>query len=1064
MLRFYTLGLVLIATTLPLAAAEPIRFARTPDISPDGQTVAFTYAGDVWVAPSTGGVARPVTLHEAHDYFPVFSPNGTDIAFSSNRHGSYDVFVVSVMGGKPRRLTFDSGHETVTGWTPDGSGVIFSTTRSTEYPFQPECWIVSAQSGGETRLPLADAKEAYLSPLGGKMAFVSGPGNWYRRGYRGTSTDEIYISDGPTKPATRFSNFSGNDGSPMWAADGKAIYYVTEEGSKPGCANIVRRGIKDAGLKVITKHATDSVRRARISKNGEKIVYECGLDLWVLDTASGETKKLLIEAPADEKQNSVRNVTFTRDATSLAIAPDDSAVVLTIHGELFLTKLPMGGKCIRLTDHPALDGSVHWSPDGKKLVFLSDRTGVDDLHVLESDDPDQAELTKATKFKTRAITKTQADESAAMFSPRGDKIAFLRDGQLFTINPDGTGEKCVLETPNVVDYDWSPDGKKLVFARVDGSFASELYITTVDKPAPVNITRYATFHNEVSWSQTGGKLAFLSGRRGGVTPHVMSLQFPTSEKNAGLAALAISPSEVDFPGVHLRVSRPANLPADSVLIAPNGSGIVFRSQSNGFEDLWFASSDGNMVNRITTGNTAPRAFAWAKKSAGLLMYLTREGELRGVRVAIPGLPPPASTEPQRIGFTAKMQIDDSQEFAQMLSQARRLIGNQFYDKTHHGIDWWKTSEKYTKAVDEVRRKEDLYALIYLMLGELNSSHVGISGRLPTAEELTGDLGFSYAESQPRAGVRIARITPFGPLDRPGTFNWTNAVITSIDGTELTATSNLSQLLNGKIGETVVLQVQSAPTVGDAGEKLPGKTRRFEVVPVSREKSAQLKYDAWVQDNAKAVEKASEGKLGYLHIPSMDEDGVEAFMRSLYSENLEKEGLVIDIRNNGGGYTHDQILGYLTGPPHSVYRTRMGTQGNVFRQYDRKFTKPSVLLINNRSYSDAEILASAYREMKLGKIVGQATGGQVIGTTTVRLVDGSSFQVPRTGIFRTSGENMEKVGVKPDVVRELAPGELRNRDPQLDAALEALRQELKTRAEAKAPGRDAINRVDDQAKD
>jgi tricorn protease len=234
---FVATALVLFAPTA--SAQEPIRFARTPDISPDGKLVAFSYLGDIWTVSAIGGVARPVTMHEAHDINPVFSPDGKSLAFSSNRHGSYDVFVVPVVGGKPKRLTFDSAHDMVTGWTPDGKGVVFASTRSTAFPSNLECYVVPVEGGPERKLPLFEGKEAHFSPSGETIAFVRGPGLWYRRGYRGSSNDEIWLASPDGTNQRRVTTYDGQDSYPMWSPDGKKLYYVSENGSKPGCANVV---------------------------------------------------------------------------------------------------------------------------------------------------------------------------------------------------------------------------------------------------------------------------------------------------------------------------------------------------------------------------------------------------------------------------------------------------------------------------------------------------------------------------------------------------------------------------------------------------------------------------------------------------------------------------------------------------------------------------------------------------------------------------------------------------------------------------------------------------------
>ncbi|HEY1189164.1 MAG TPA: MdsD protein, partial [Gemmata sp.] len=514
----------------PLSAQEPIRFARTPDISPDGKTIAFSYLGDIWTVEAIGGVARPVTMHEAHDVNPVFSPDGKHIAFSANRFGQYDVFVVSAAGGKPRRLTFDHAPDMVTGWTPDGKGVVFSSPRSAAYPSNTECFVVPVEGGAERKLNLFDAKEAHFAPSGNAVAFVRGPGTWYRRGYRGSSNDDIWISSADGTNPRRVTTFDGQDSYPMFSPDARKLFYVTENGSKPGCANLVCQNLTPeftpAGpVTRLTVHADDTVRRARVSANGEWIVYELGADLWVVGTKTDSPpRKLAIEVNADDKSNTERNVTFTRDATEYALAPDEQHAVLVVHGQLFLTKLTGGGKSTRLTEHEFADSNPAWSPDGKKILFASDRNGTTDLYLLEADDPEHPELTKAHKFKTTRLTNTGAEELSPTFSPKGDRVAFVREGKLWLMKPDGTDQTVLVGAQKVLDYDWAPDGKHIAYCRMDGSFSAEIYITATDGTgSPVNVSRHATWNSDVSWSRTNGKLSFVGQRRGTYGVHVVSL-------------------------------------------------------------------------------------------------------------------------------------------------------------------------------------------------------------------------------------------------------------------------------------------------------------------------------------------------------------------------------------------------------------------------------------------------------------------------------------------------------------------------------------------------------------
>lgn len=1051
MLRFALMAVVALTAASAAVAQDPIRFARTPDISTDGKLIAFSYLGDIWTVEAIGGIARPVTMHEAHDIYPCISPDGRQIAFSSNRYGSYDVFVVSIHGGKPKRLTFDSAMDIVNGWTPDGKNIVFSSTRSNGYPIGQDVYTVPVEGGQEKRLNLFEAKEAHISPNGNAIAFVRGPGLWYRKGYRGSSNDDIWLSAPDGGNARKMTTFNGQDTSPMWSPDGKKLFYVSETAEKPGIANIV---VQDVSLessspaasapKAVTSHGDEFVRRARISKNGEWIVYECGADLFVVNTKTGTNRKLAIEVHADDKSNTERTVTFSRDATEFSLSPDESHAVVVVHGELFLTKLPNGGKATRLTDNPAFDYSPVWSPDGKKIIFASDRSGVTDLYLLEPDDAEHPEITIAHKFKTTKLTDTPDEETGISFSPKGETVAFLRGGKLWTMKADGSNAKIAIDDVQVMDYDWSPDGKYFVYAKMDGSFASEIYIVPVDGSQPArNVSRYATYNGDVTWSGAGGKIAFLSQRRGTFAMHVLSLFKPTADGSTPSRS-----AEPDWDDLHLRVERVSSTSAEGGSISPDGTQVAFRSMSNG-DDLWVASSDGRMVNRLTTGNQAPRGIRWAKRAGGLIYFLNGFGELRAVRANSTGGSPLASmfggggaNEPMRIPFAAKMTINRDEEFQEMYAQSWRTLSDYFYDNKHHGSDWKKVRQKYADLVPHVAQREDLYSLVSLMLGELNASHLGISGRMPMPDEVTADLGMLFDESFAGPGLKIAEILKRGPADKRGLNLKVGDVILSIDRTTLTDKTNLSQVLNNKVGETVLLDVTSNPA--DAKAK-----RRIEIKAESRDRIGQLMYERWVEHNAAQIAKESGGKVGYIHIPGMDEQGLETFVRALYSDNFDKEAIVVDVRNNGGGFTHDQVLAYLTGKEHTIFRQRNGGEGWVLRSYDRKWSKPVSLLINNRSYSDAEIFPHAFRSVGLGKVVGQATGGHVIGTYQIRLIDGSSFRVPRTGVFTTKGVNMEKEGVQPDIAVEQTFADWqKNHDTQLTEALKAVQTDVTAWKKAK----------------
>jgi tricorn protease len=556
-----------------------------------------------------------------------------------------------------------------------------------------------------------------------------------------------------------------------------------------------------------------------------------------------------------------------------------------------------------------------------------------------------------------------------------------------------------------------------------------------------NVTHYATSNAGITWSFNGKKLAFIGERRRFTGMFVLPLQRPAEPGAPATTA-------IDWEDIQERVEQPAPIPASEGAISPDpeASKIAFRSMGTNGDDLWVASTQGGQLTRVTTGNLHPTQIQWSRRLPDTVYFRDGEGVLRMARIgmsdfssALRGGPAGASGQPAALNFNVKLTIRRDELFGEMFEQSWRALSEHFYDEKFHGINMEALRAKYRPLVKHVAMKEDLYSLVSVMMGELNASHLGISGMMPPPEETTADLGILFDEGYKGPGLKIAEILKRSPADRRGLNLKPGDVITAIDDTELTDQTDLSQLLNSKVDEPLSLQILAA---GATDPKDPKAKRRVEIKATSRDRVQNLMYDRWVDHNAKRVAELSKGKIGYIHIPSMDENGLDRFVRALYSDNYDKDAIVLDVRFNGGGFTHDQVLNYLGAKEHTLFRQRDGGEGLVLRSYDRKWTKPLVLLINNRSYSDAEIFPSAFRTLGLGKLVGQATGGHVIGTSAIQLIDGSIFRIPRTGVYTVKGVNMEKEGVAPDVAVEPLPDQIaKGIDPQLDKAVEVVQQDV-----------------------
>ncbi|GBD37302.1 Tricorn protease [bacterium HR36] len=462
--------------------------------------------------------------------------------------------------------------------------------------------------------------------------------------------------------------------------------------------------------------------------------------------------------------------------------------------------------------------------------------------------------------------------------------------------------------------------------------------------------------------------------------------------------------------------------------------MAFRSDALGADDLWLASADGRQLMRLTTGNLRPHQLTWTR--SGQILFLDREGTLRVVRPSTVSSPTnPGETVPGRIKFEARLRVERGELFREMFAESWRKLRHHFYDPKLHGADWEAVRSKYGAILHHLACVEDFYDLVSLMLGELNASHLGIGGRQRSPQEQTAELGIVWDESYPGPGLRVQEVVKGGPADRKGLDLRPGDYVHAIDDVVLGEKVNLSQLLNDKADEPVRLRVSATP--------MGQLTRTVEIRAARRQDLLNAYYHRWVEQNRRKVEELSGGRLGYIHLRAMDLASLDEFVRSLYTDNFDKDGLIIDVRYNGGGFTHDQVLAYLGGKEHTYFVTREGQFGTVLRSYDRKWTKPLVVLCNNRSFSDAEIFPNAVRELGLGKLVGLPTGGLVIGTINEQLIDGSFFRVPRLGVYTAQGVNMEKAGVVPDVVVEPNPDDLlRGHDAQLVKAVQVLQEEVR----------------------
>lgn len=1020
---------------LLLAAPKPIGFPRYPALSPDGKMLAFSYQGDIFLVPKDGGRAFRLTVSEGYEKLPRFSPDGKWIAFTSDRYGNDDVFIIPAEGGLPKRLTYFSGSDQVVGFTPDSKWVIFTSRRDFSYHRLPLLYKVSIDGGMPVKLVPTYAVSGSLSPDGKKLVFSVGGGSWWRKHYRGAAANELWLYDFTSDKYTQLTKNDWNEFYPMFAPSGDKIYYLSEE---DGTFNIWSLDLNSGRKRKLTNYKDDGVRFPSISADGRFITYERRDKVYVLDTKGGKPKEVSIFVPADYKKNPIEWKTFTRDASEFKLSPDGKMIAFVVHGDIFVMDKE-GGEAQRITDDPAREYQIDWSPDSKSLVFVSLKKGNADIYLVTSADPKEPRLDKSLKRKIIPLATSEANETSPLFSPDGKLIAFVRgNGDLCVMDKEGKNLRTLIKGWAMPSFSFSPDSKWIAFSRADNEFNNDVWIIPVAGGKPVNITKHPDNDINPIWSPEGRRIAFVSRRIGDTfdiwyaflrkedeekTKKELKEEFKQMKKEK---AKKPSKVKIDFKDITLRLHRVMPLPGDEseLTISPTGEYYAFRSDTDGGDDLYIVKFDGTGLKRLTRGKVGPRGIQWSKDGKRIY-FLDRRGTIKVASIN-GGVKP--------VGFSARLVIDHRRERLAAFDEAWAVLNARFYDPKFHGVDWKRMKEKYRPWVFEVSHSEDFYDLIRLMIGELNASHLGIRG--PRKENVqTGMLGVIFDEKYRGPGLRIDRVVPKTPADMERSRLYSGEIILEVNGKRIGKNANIYSLLADTVGKKVLLKVKSKD----------GKEREVVIIPASYSSFRQALYDWWVDRRRKLVHKLSGGRLGYIHIQAMNVPSLERFEMELYSEAHGKDGLVVDVRNNGGGWTTDYLLAMLMVKRHAITIPRDGEPGYP---QDRlplyAWTKPAIFLCNEFSFSNAEIFSHAVKTLKRGKLVGWPTYGAVISTGGTTLIDGSYFRIPFRGWYvKGSMVNMEHNGAVPDIIVQEPPGdEAKGIDRQLERAVKELLAEIR----------------------
>lgn len=1083
MIRLSLVLLCVASTSFASAqSSSPRRLLAEPSLSPDNAEVAFSSGGDIWTAPAAGGDAHLLISHPAHDSRPLFSPDGKSLAFMSTRTGNGDIYILTLSSGVIRRLTFDDGPEQLDAWSADGAWIYFSST-SRDISGMNDVYRVRATGG--TAFPVAGdryAAEYWGAPAadGSSIAITARgitAGQWWRHGHSHLDQSQIWLVHTGATPKYEplVTSAEGKHLWPMWGSDGKTIYYVSDAG---GAENIWKRSADGTAARV-SSFRDGRVLWPQIARDGSRIVFERDYRVWSLDVTSGAAREVEITLKGATASPGVERLTVNNAQLQDAVlSPDGAKVAYTVRGEIFAAPAKAGGDGERVTTSVGRELQLTWSPDSRKLAYVANRDGVAHIYLYDF----------AKRVETK-LTDGPGGEVGPRFSPDGTRLVYERGGRELVVMDLAKRTEVVVARGYFLDRlpfvsarssTWSPDGKWIAFLTATAKQFSAVHVVSASGGEVRQVSYLPNvFGSSVVWSPDGKYLLFDTSQRtepGQVArvdlvprtpvfredtfrdlfreevrppaparpPNPAPATTPAAAPNDSVvrkdsAATAKSPPvSIVWEDVRRRLSLiPLGVDAQLIAISPDGKSLLVLADAAGQLNYFVWSLDElattEPVARQLTSTAAPKSSAtWSPDSKEI--HFLEGGRLSVVNVE--------SRQVRAIPVTAAMDVDFESEKASIFREAWTYLRDNFADSSMNGADWNSVNTTFGALAQGARTGDELRRVMSLMVGELNASHLGIGAPLVPNQATVGKLGLSFNRDayESTGKFLITEVLPLSPAAIAGVSS--GATLTSINGATLTGTSNLDSLLANTIGKRVTLGIASG-----------GTTREHVVRPVNTATDKSLRYRAWVEERRAYVGKVSNGRLGYVHIADMSAQALAQLNIDLDSEMHGREGVVIDVRNNNGGFVNAYALdvfarrGYMT----MTYRGgRPAPARTVLGQ--RALELPTILVTNQHSLSDAEDFTEGYRALGLGKVVGEPTAGWIIYTSGATLLDGSFVRIPFITIRGADGKIMEGVPRPVDILVERPVGEsYTGRDSQLDRAVEELLKQIGRKTETSRDG-------------
>ena len=1058
-----------LATASAMAQSDPL-WMRFPAISPDGKTVAFSYKGDIWTVPANGGQARQITTNPAYDAYPVWSPDSRQIAFASSREGSMDIYVVGRDGGTPRRVTTDSGEEYPMAWRNDSTIMLKASImpKATSIMFANFSQVYEvSDKGGRMRLFSDIPMEDISVGNDGALLYHDNKGyeDPFRKHHQSPICRDIWLYKGGNY--TKLTNFAGEDRTPVWGGDNNTYYYLSEE---DGTFNVYKRRIGETAKTQLSHYKGNPVRFLTRSTDGT-LCYAYDGAIYTLKEGS-QPVRLNLSMVADDGSDKLRRQVLRSGATEFAVSPSGKEIAFVVHGDVYVTSTDYT-TTKRITDTPEQERNVNFSPDGRSLVYASERGGLWQIYQTSIVNKDEKQFTYATQLKEEQLVKSSLVDMQPAYSPDGKSVAYIEDrGALKAVDVKTKAVRQLMDGKFQYSYSdgdlwfqWSPDSKWLLSNYIGhgGWNNSDIALVPADGSQKItNLTNSGYNDNNGRWVLGGKAMLFMSDRAGyrshgswGAEDDAYIMFFDldayerfrmgkeeralydeahkkekadATKKKRPLIKLGKKKKDdkkkdeaktlkFDLANCRDRVIRltvNSSHMADAIL-SPGGDTLYYQAKFEGGYDLWKHDLVENkteiVMKNVGYGLEADKDFK--------NLYVYNNG-IKQIDLA--------KNSQKGIDFEANFNYRPYEERAYIFNHVWQQVKDKFYDPKLHGVDWEGYKKTYAKFLPYINNNYDFRDMLSEMLGELNGSHTGARYYPEGATLKTAALGLFFDNDYEGDGLKVEEVINRGPFAVRNTGVKKGCIIEAIDGQKIAKGSDYTSLLDGKAGKMTRVSVFD-----------PSRKKRFDVVvrAISRSAQADLLYRRWVDRNREMVDSLSNGTIGYVHVKAMDSESFRTVFSQLLSDSMrQKKAVIVDERHNGGGWLHDDLCTLLSGKQYAKFIAH-----GKYIGYDpwNKWVKPSCVMICEDDYSNGHGFPAVYKTLGIGKLVGAPVAGTMTAVWWERMMNGMIFGIPQVGNQAMDGTFFENKELKPDIEVYNTPADYETgNDEQLKAAVESFK--------------------------